>query len=76
MLRALLSRFSPERIADALAAAQAALLAISNDLQRADPQARGYADMVAAAERGFERLLEIASALLTSAPKSKEGKRL
>jgi hypothetical protein len=60
-LRHLLSLFEPDRVEDALADAQAACLAVSGDVARADAQSSGYAEMSRAIGRGLvvlEQLVE------------------
>jgi hypothetical protein len=60
-LRRLLSLFDTDRIDDALADAQAACLAVSGDVTRADIQSGGYVEMSQAIDRGFtllEKLLQ------------------
>jgi hypothetical protein len=55
-LRRLLDLFEPDRIDDALADSQAACLAVSGDVMRADAQSRGYGTMSQAIDRGLELL--------------------
>lgn len=52
-LRRLLNRFESDRVEDALADAQAACLAVSGDVMRADAQSAGYAEMSKAVDRGL-----------------------
>ncbi len=59
-LRAYLARFPRDRIEDAIADAQAALLSVSADASRADPGSAGYARFLAAIERGLAALLRFA----------------
>ena len=61
-LARLLGRFDRERILDAVADAQAALLTISTDSLVADPQAIGYAELREAVARGLEALTRIIGA--------------
>jgi len=55
-LRKLLDEFEPDRVQDALADAMMAVMTISVDVERADPQARGYAEMKEVVERGLGTL--------------------
>jgi uncharacterized protein with von Willebrand factor type A (vWA) domain len=57
----ILRRFEPDRVADAVADAQAASLAIAADASRADSQASGYRQFVQAIDRGLELLQRIAT---------------
>jgi hypothetical protein len=52
-LRGFLDEFEPDRIEDAVADAQAAMLAISSDAEIADAEARGYQEMRTAISRGL-----------------------
>jgi hypothetical protein len=58
-LRRLLTVFPPDRIEDAVADAQAALLAVSADVLLAGPQAAGYAPMQRGLEKGLAVLLRV-----------------
>jgi hypothetical protein len=58
-LRALLGLFDPDRIDDALADSQAACLAVSGDVARADAQSGGYVVMSQAIDRGLTLLREL-----------------
>lgn len=58
-LRRYLAGFEADRIQDALADAQAALLGLEVDLERTDPQARGYAQASTEAARGLAILSEL-----------------
>jgi hypothetical protein len=58
-LRRLLAVFPPDRIEDAVADAQAALLAVSADVLLAGPQAAGYAPMERGLEQGLAVLLRV-----------------
>lgn len=58
-LRRYLAAFPADRVEDALADAQAALLGLEVDPERSDPQARGYARATEASARGLRRLREI-----------------
>jgi hypothetical protein len=55
-LRALLTPLGEDRLADLLADAQAAVLVLSADPERADPQSAGYARLHEAAARGLRSL--------------------
>lgn len=55
-VRRFLDEFEPDRVEDALADAKMAVMTISVDVERADPQARGYAEMQDVVERGLETL--------------------
>jgi hypothetical protein len=56
-LARLLGAFGADRIDDAIGDAQAALLAVSTDVQVAGPQAAGYAAMHRRLEAGFAALM-------------------
>jgi hypothetical protein len=58
-LRRLLELFDPEQVADALADAQVACLAVSGDASHADVQSRGYVEMAEAVGRGFSGLKQL-----------------
>jgi hypothetical protein len=58
-LHRLLSLFEPDRVEDALADAQAACLAVSGDVMRADAQSAGYAEMSKAVDRGLALLRKL-----------------
>jgi hypothetical protein len=60
-LRHLLMLFEPDRIEDALSDAQAACLAVSGDVVRADAQSSGYADMSRAINDGLDILKNLVS---------------
>lgn len=51
-----LGRFEPDRVSDAVADARAASLVLAADASRADPQAAGYREFIAAIDRGLEIL--------------------
>lgn len=55
-LRKLLGRFEPDRIDDAVADAKVAVLSLSADVERANAQTAGYAELLPAAQRGLEIL--------------------
>ena len=59
-LRRFLSEFEPDRVEDAVADAQAAVLSISSDAELSSPQARGYLELRVAAGRGLTVLEESA----------------
>jgi len=61
-LRSFLDRFEPDRVEDAVADAQAALLAISSDVEMADAEARGYQEMHTAIGRGLAVLEKLIGA--------------
>ena len=61
-LRCFLDGFEPDRIEDAVADAQMALLSISSDPEIADAEARGYQEMRTAIGRGLAILEDIAAA--------------
>lgn len=61
-VRGLLDHFERDRVDDALADAQAALMSISTDLDAAEPQAKGYAEMRTATARGFKVLEQLIGA--------------
>jgi len=52
-LQRLLGHFEPDRVMDAIADAQASSLAISSDVEMADPEAAGYSEMSASVARGL-----------------------
>lgn len=60
-LARLLGAFPADRIEDAIADAQAAMLAVSTDVQLAGPQAAGYAAMHRRLEAGFAALVRLAA---------------